>query len=185
MIKQPLTSQYEYNRSKFLGFVYHVETLTEVKEICNRLQTEYQDAHQFCYAYRLHEPTHERFNDDSEPLHSAGYVAYQLMLKQDVTNALIVMIRYKSGPNLGLNHLKRSYLACAKPLLVDNLIPFEQLTTYNFNTAYSHTNAVLHFCQVHHIKVISQDYTMEGTNYIVELSETTLTTLIDFLKSLQ
>lgn len=184
MIKQPLTSQYEYNHSKFLGFVYYVETLEEVKQICNQLQTEYQDAHQFCYAYRLYEPTQERFNDDSEPLHSAGYVAYQLMLKQDVTNALIILIRYKSGPNLGLNHLKRSYLACAKPLLTDNLIPFEQLITYSFEATYSHTNPVLHFCHLNNITVLSQDYTLEGVRYQVQLAQSILPSLISFLESL-
>lgn len=184
MIKQHLTSQYEYNRSKFFGFIYYVKTVVEVKEICNQLQAQYSDAHQFCYAYRLYEPTQERFNDDTEPLHSAGYVAYQLMLKQDVTNALIVLVRYKSGPNLGLNHLKRSYLACAKPLLVDNLTDFEQLIRYDFDLAYSLTNTILHFCHAHNITVISQDYTMEGIHYVVELNTSTLSDLVNFLKSL-
>lgn len=184
-IKQSITAEYEYNRSKFFGFIYSVKTIDEIEKLCNKLKTQFKDAHQFCYAYRLYETAQDRFNDDTEPLHSAGYVIYQLMLKQAITNALIVIVRYKSGSNLGLSLLKRSYLTCAKQLLNNNLISYQQLVSYNFNVAYNHINSVLYFCHSHFIKVINQTYTMNGVSYEVELSSNMLNNLVTFLKSLK
>lgn len=184
MIKTTKTSQYDYQRSKFLGFIVPVQSLEEVKKSCEQLKKEHNDAHQFCYAYRLAYSQQERFYDDQEPNKASGYVIYQLMVKQHVTNCLIVVIRYKAGPNLGLNHLKRSYLACAKPLLDNNLIPFQKTTTYQFEIPYSHQHDVNHFCIANQIQILNQTYLVQTITYNVSISLEGLQTLQDFLTKL-
>lgn len=96
--------------SKFLSLAYHVRTADEVKEIMEGLRKKHYDATHHCYAYRLG-PRGEEFraNDDGEPSGTAGKPILGQLLSRDVTDILVVVIRWFGGTKLGVSGLIETY----------------------------------------------------------------------------
>ena len=93
---------YSEKRSKFLAFAHHVETVEEVKEIIAQYRKKYYDARHVCYAYMLG-PEREEFraNDDGEPSSTAGKPILGQINSNELTDILVVVVRYYGGVNLG------------------------------------------------------------------------------------
>ena len=84
--------------SKFLSFAYPVETESEIKEIISTIKKEYFDARHHCYAYRLgYKGDIWRVNDDGEPSSTAGRPIYGQILSNELSDILIVVVRYFGG----------------------------------------------------------------------------------------
>ena len=96
--------------SKFLSLAYHVRTADEVKEIMDGLRKKHYDATHHCYAYRLG-PRGEEFraNDDGEPSGTAGKPILGQLLSRDITDILVVVIRWFGGTKLGVSGLIETY----------------------------------------------------------------------------
>lgn len=96
--------------SKFLSLAYHVRTAEEVKEIMDGLRKKHYDATHHCYAYRLG-PRGEEFraNDDGEPSGTAGKPILGQLLSRDITDILVVVIRWFGGTKLGVSGLIETY----------------------------------------------------------------------------
>ena len=96
--------------SKFLSLAYHIRTADEVKEIMEGLRKKHYDATHHCYAYRLG-PRGEEFraNDDGEPSGTAGKPILGQLLSRDVTDILVVVIRWFGGTKLGVSGLIETY----------------------------------------------------------------------------
>lgn len=96
--------------SKFLSLAYHVRTAEEVKEIIEGLRKKHYDATHHCYAYRLG-PRGEEFraNDDGEPSGTAGKPILGQLLSRDITDILVVVIRWFGGTKLGVSGLIETY----------------------------------------------------------------------------
>lgn len=96
--------------SKFLCYAFHVESEEEIAAHLERLRKQYYDATHHCYAWRLG-PFGERFraNDDGEPSSTAGKPILGQMLSREVTNCLIVVVRYFGGTKLGVPGLIAAY----------------------------------------------------------------------------
>ena len=96
--------------SKFLSLAYHVRTAEEVKEIMDGLRKKHYDATHHCYAYRLG-PRGEEFraNDDGEPSGTAGKPILGQLLSRDITDILVVVIRWVGGTKLGVSGLIETY----------------------------------------------------------------------------
>ena len=96
--------------SKFLSLAYHVRTADEVKEIMEGLRKKHYDATHHCYAYRLG-PRGEEFraNDDGEPSGTAGKPILGQLLSRDITDILVVVIRWFGGTKLGVSGLIETY----------------------------------------------------------------------------
>ena len=96
--------------SKFLSLAYHVRMAEEVKEIMDGLRKKHYDATHHCYAYRLG-PRGEEFraNDDGEPSGTAGKPILGLLLSRDITDILVVVIRWFGGTKLGVSGLIETY----------------------------------------------------------------------------
>ena len=97
-------------KSKFLGFLYEISNLEEIKEILNNLKKEHKKA------------THKvgvsaKYSDDGEPSSTAGKPIYNIIEKKNLNNILIVVIRYFGGIKLGAGGLFRAYSNCASELL--------------------------------------------------------------------
>ena len=110
------TSQGEYSekRSKFLAFAHHVETPDEVKTLVNRYEREYYDARHVCYAYVLgHLREDFRAVDNGEPSGTAGKPILGQLNKHELTDALIVVVRYFGGIKLGTSGLQQAYKQAA------------------------------------------------------------------------
>ena len=109
-IAEPAEAIYKERSSKFLAYAYPVESEEEIKELLDALRKEYYDATHHCYAYRLG-PQGEVFraNDDGEPSGTAGKPILGQLLSADLTNCLVVVVRYFGGTKLGVSGLIQAY----------------------------------------------------------------------------
>lgn len=105
---------YSEKRSKFLAFAHHVESVDEVKELLARYRKKYYDARHVCYAYMLGaERTEFRANDDGEPSSTAGKPILGQINSNELTDIIIVVVRYYGGVNLGTSGLIVAYREAA------------------------------------------------------------------------
>jgi uncharacterized YigZ family protein len=119
-IVAPSSGMYKEKGSKFLSFAYPVKTETEVKVIIEQLKKEYYDARHHCYAYILgYDKSAWRVNDDGEPSGTAGKPVYGQIQSNDLTNVLIVVVRYFGGVKLGVGGLVNAYKTAAKDALMN------------------------------------------------------------------
>ncbi len=96
--------------SKFLALSYHVESAEEVREIIEPLRKRFYDATHHCYAYRIGPKGEEwRANDDGEPSGTAGKPILGQLLSRDITNVLVVVVRWFGGTKLGVPGLIEAY----------------------------------------------------------------------------
>ena len=109
---------YKEKGSRFMSFIYPVKTEEEIKEILAEIKTKYYDARHHCYAYCLG-ANRERFraNDDGEPSSTAGKPILGQIQSQDLTNILIVVVRYFGGTKLGVSGLINAYREAATDVL--------------------------------------------------------------------
>jgi len=108
-------SQFRDRGSRFIGIAYPVSSEAEIKDILDRLKKEYYDATHHCYAYVLGpDKSAWRFNDDGEPSGTAGRPIYGQIISADLTNILVVVIRYYGGTKLGVPGLINAYKTTAK-----------------------------------------------------------------------
>lgn len=128
---------YTEKRSKFLAFAHHVETTDEVKKIVDGYRKKYYDARHVCYAYMLGSARLEfRANDDGEPSATAGKPILGQINSNELTDILIVVIRYYGGVNLGTGGLIVAYRAAAADAISHSVIEtrlVEEKITYSFS----------------------------------------------------
>lgn len=151
---------YTEKRSKFLAFCHHVETTAEVKDIVARYRKEYYDARHVCYAYMLGPERLEfRANDDGEPSATAGKPILGQINSRELTDILIIVIRYYGGVNLGTGGLIVAYRTAAADGLdhcVEETRLVEEKITYTFT--YPMMNAVMKVVKDMQPRVISQQF---------------------------
>jgi len=103
--------------SKFLGYAFPLQREEEVKRIINELKETHYKARHWCYAWQLGKEQHAisyRVNDDGEPNNSAGQPIYGQLLSKDLTNILVVVVRYFGGTKLGVGGLIHAYKSAAE-----------------------------------------------------------------------
>ncbi len=101
---------YKEKGSKFISLAFPVTTQEEIKEIVKDIKKEYFDARHHCYAYILgYDKSVFRMNDDGEPSSTAGKPIYGQLLSKDLTNILVVVVRYFGGTKLGVSGLIQAY----------------------------------------------------------------------------
>ena len=104
--------------SKFINFAYPVENEDDIKIYLDQLREIHPDANHHCYAYALGiDGKNHRANDDGEPSGSAGLPIYNQILSSEVTNVLIVSVRYFGGTKLGIPGLVKAYKYAAQVVL--------------------------------------------------------------------
>lgn len=151
---------YSEKRSKFLAFSHHVETLDEVKEIVASYRKKYYDARHVCYAYMLGvERTEFRANDDGEPSSTAGKPILGQINSNELTDILIIVVRYYGGVNLGTGGLIVAYKAAAALAIEDSVQEtrqVEELVKYDF--PYLMMNDVMRVVKEMQPRIVSQEY---------------------------
>lgn len=151
---------YSEKRSKFLAFSHHVETLDEVKEIVASYRKKYYDARHVCYAYMLGaERTEFRANDDGEPSSTAGKPILGQINSNDLTDILIIVVRYYGGVNLGTGGLIVAYKGAAALAIEDSVQEtrqVEELVKYDF--PYVMMNDVMRVVKEMQPRIVSQEY---------------------------
>ena len=113
-IASPSSGTYTEKRSKFLAFAFPVSTVEEVKELVDTHTKKYYDARHVCYAYMLgHERLNFRANDNGEPSGTAGKPILGQINSNELTDILIIVVRYFGGVKLGTSGLIQAYKAAA------------------------------------------------------------------------
>ena len=109
--------------SRFLVFAYYVEKESECKSVLEQIKKEHPKANHHCYAYRLGPYKNIfRWNDDREPSNTAGRPIYAVIQSNDLTNILIVVVRYFGGTLLGVPGLIQAYRSAAEATIEQNTI---------------------------------------------------------------
>ena len=158
---------YSEKRSKFLAFAHHVETVDEVKGLLAAYRKKYYDARHVCYAYMLGAGRDNfRANDNVEPSSTAGKPILGQINSNELTDILIVVVRYYGGVNLGTSGLIVAYREAAADAIAHASIvtqQVEEIVRYSF--AYPQMNDVMRVVKEMNPRIVSQ--TFENTCEIV------------------
>lgn len=151
---------YSEKRSKFLAFAHHVETIDEIKDILASYRKKYYDARHVCYAYMLGADKADfRANDDGEPSSTAGKPILGQIKSYDLTNVLVIVVRYYGGVNLGTGGLIVAYRTAAADALDHATIEtrlVEEVVTYSF--PFPMMNAVMRVIKEMQPRIVSQTF---------------------------
>lgn len=166
-IKFPAEGLLRDRGSKFLAYAYPVTTEAEIKVHLHTLKKEHPSASHQCYAWRLGaDKSAYRANDDGEPSNTAGKPILSQIQSKDLTNILIVVIRYFGGTLLGVNGLINAYKSAAEDALAKAEI-MEQFIFYRYKIEFDFDamSAVMRLLKEYETKMVSNAY--DTTNTIV------------------
>lgn len=146
--------------SKFYSYAYPLSDEEEVKEIINRLKKEHHSARHFCYAWRLgKEEIRFRANDDGEPSSTAGKPILGQLQSFDITNTLIVVVRYFGGTLLGVSGLINAYRNAALEAIKNADVLKKTIEReYKISFTYNELNEVMHIMKHENFKIKSTDF---------------------------
>lgn len=151
---------YSEKRSKFLAFVHHVDSVDEAMAIVKEHRKKYYDARHCCYAYVLGSDRADfRANDDGEPSSTAGKPILGQLNRLELTDVLVVVIRYYGGVNLGTGGLIVAYRTATEDALSKAVIEekfVEERITYRFT--YPMINAVMRVVKETGARIVSQSF---------------------------
>ena len=164
ILSKPSEGTYSELRSKFLAFAIPVRTAEEAMEQVAKYQKEYFDARHVCWAYRLGPEGEEyRSNDNGEPSGTAGKPILGQMVSADVSDLIILVIRYFGGVKLGTSGLIVAYRTAAAEALSaaefeERLVEKEIRLTFG----YEHMNMVMRMVKDLQPRIVAQDYKDNG-----------------------
>jgi uncharacterized YigZ family protein len=144
-ISAPSEGLFKDRGSKFIGYAFPVNSELEIKPIINQLQSEHSKARHFCWALRLtSDRSIFRLNDDGEPSGSAGRPILNTLLSKDLTNILVVVVRYFGGTLLGVPGLINAYkTATLEAINAAEIIERTVNDVYLLKFDYLHLNEVM------------------------------------------
>lgn len=147
--------------SKFLAFAYPVYSVEEIKSILGNLRKKYHDARHHCYAYRLGaDKMKYRANDDGEPSGSAGKPILGQIQANDLSNILIVVVRYFGGTLLGVGGLINAYRsAAASALQSAGIVEGVESDFIVIRFPYALTNDIMKIIDQEKMKIREQEFT--------------------------
>jgi uncharacterized YigZ family protein len=151
---------YTEKRSKFLAFCHHISSVDEAMEFVARYRKKYYDARHVCYAYMLGSERKEfRANDDGEPSSTGGKPILGQINSNDLTDIVVIVVRYYGGINLGTNGLIVAYRTAAAAAIADSIVvtvQIEEEIKYRF--PYSMMNAVMRIVKEMNPHIVSQSF---------------------------
>ena len=153
---------FKEKNSKFFGYAFPIKYEDEVKEALELLKKQHNSARHFCYAYQLGTETISyRVNDDGEPNNSAGMPIYGQIQSFDVTNTLVVIIRYFGGVKLGVGGLISAYKTAAQMTLENSEIIEKTIDVhYIISFDYKDMNKVMRIIKEKNLEIICQKMEM-------------------------
>ena len=151
---------YSEKRSKFYAFAHHVETVDEVKALVDGYRKRFYDARHVCYAYMLGPERKEfRANDDGEPSSTAGKPILGQINSNELTDVLIVVVRYYGGVNLGTSGLIVAYREAAADALVHAKVEERQVEAIvDYEFPYVMMNQVMRVVKDMQPRIVEQSF---------------------------
>ena len=171
--------------SKFFGYAFPVLSEDDVKDCLEVLKKKHHSARHFCYAYQIGvEHTQYRANDDGEPNNSAGLPIYGQIQSFEVTNTLIVSVRYFGGTKLGVGGLISAYkksaqLALTASEIIEKTINVQFKLTFNYDLM----NPVMRIIKEKQIEIVHQKLEMD-CSYIISVRKSDANRIFQIFEAL-
>lgn len=159
-ISAPAECNMRERSSKFLSYAYPVTSEEQIKEHLDVLHKQYYDATHHCYAWRLGpHGEHFRANDDGEPSGTAGKPILGQLLSKDITDCLVVVVRYFGGTKLGVSGLIQAYREAAADVLeVADVVERTVDTILRIDFSYMVMNDVMRIIKEENPRVVEQTF---------------------------
>lgn len=159
-IEQPSEALFKDKGSKFIGLAYPVQSEQQVKEILQGLKKEHHTANHHCYAYRLGaDKLTFRANDDGEPSNTAGKPILGQIQSNDLTDILIVVVRYFGGTLLGVSGLIHAYkTSAAEVIKASKIVEKQILFSYTIRFPFEQLNDVMKILKQSDSKITAQEF---------------------------
>ena len=176
-IASPSRGLFKDNGSRFIALAYPVTTEEEIKSIITSVRKEYHDARHHCYAYRLgYRRDISRANDDGEPSSSAGKPILGQIDSLELSDILVVVVRYFGGIKLGIPGLIRAYRSSTADALDHaEIVEKTAVRKYRLTFGYMDMNGVMKVLKDLGLQACKQDFGMEcslETDVRLSLAET-------------
>lgn len=168
---------YTESKSRFLAFAHHVNNIDDIKSLLSKYKKTYYDARHICYAYMLgSERTVFRANDDGEPSNTAGKPLLGQINSNELTDILVIVVRYYGGINLGSSRLTIAYRTAAALAIKDSIIESLQVKkNFTFCFPYEKTKEVMKILKEISPEILQQHFEQECSMTVaVRLRDATL-----------
>lgn len=159
-ISKPSEGTFRDKGSKFIAYAYPFRDENELKDLLASVKSEHPKARHWCYAYRLSpDRTVFRVNDDGEPSGSAGRPILNTLLSNDLTDVIVIVVRYFGGTLLGIPGLINAYKnATQEALDVAEIIERTQEDVYKIDFDYLQMNDVMRIIKEDNLEILKQDF---------------------------
>lgn len=176
---------YKEKNSKFFGYAFPVSTEEQAKLHIEQLKKQHHSARHWCYAYQIGtEKTIFRANDDGEPNNSAGMPIYGQIQSFELTNVLIVVVRYFGGTKLGVGGLISAYKTAAQMSMeVSNIVEKTINTHFLISFDYKNMNKVMRIIKEKNLAIVSQKMEM-SCEIEISCRKRETTAIFDIFKTL-
>ena len=162
-IAEDSKATYKEKGSKFISYAFRVYDKNEIKKRIEKLKKTENGANHYCYAYILHpDKSMSRFNDDGEPNSTAGRPILKQIEKNELTNILIVVVRYFGGIKLGIPGLIRSYKTATINVLENTQI-IKKLIKEKYTILFKHKS-------INHVMQVLKQYNLDILNSNFEVN---------------
>lgn len=185
-IQEPFEGIFRDKGSKFIAYAYPFLDENKLKEIILELKSLHPKARHHCWAYRLSpDRTVFRVNDDGEPSGTAGRPILNVLLSKDVTNILIVVVRYFGGTLLGVPGLINAYKTAAQEALANAVIVERTVNdVYQVDFDYLVMNDVMRVIKDENLSVLNQQFDNSCT-MLVEMRKMQVNTFIQKMEKIE
>lgn len=159
-IEKPTESIFRDRGSKFLGYAYPINSENDIKAIVARLKTEHPKANHHCWAMRLSiDRSVFRVNDDGEPAGTAGRPILNTLLSRDLTNIVVVVVRYFGGTLLGVPGLINAYKVATEEALKQAAVIIKTVNDiYTITFDYLQMNDVMRIVKDDNLTILHQQF---------------------------
>lgn len=162
-IRSNTTGIYKERGSKFIAYAFSIYSEEEVKEKLEEVRKLEHSARHYCYAYILYpDNSVQRANDDGEPSSAAGKPILGQILSNNLTNTLIIVVRYFGGVKLGIAGLIRSYKTAASNVISKSTIISKTIKEhYQLDFKYQQMNDIMRIIKEYDLVIVNTNFQME------------------------
>ena len=179
-INQTFTNEIIIEKSKFIGIIKPLNNKDDVKNILNEIKKEYPKATHYCYGYIVNGL--QKSNDDGEPSSTAGKPILETLLKNDLFNVILIVVRYFGGIKLGAGGLTRAYVDIASQTIKKSiLLTKKEVEIYKINTSYELNDVLNRYLIKKSIIVIDVQY-LENIEYTISCEKLDIDDLKNYMQ---
>lgn len=184
-VKQPAQGLFKDKGSKFIGYIFPIQSVEDVKRILMKLKAEHPKARHVCWALRLStDRSVFRVNDDGEPLGTAGKPILNTLLSANLTQVCVAVVRYFGGTLLGVPGLIHAYKEASLAAIKEaEIIEKTIKDRYQIHVPYTQLNKVMKILKDENITILAQDLDTE-CSLIIEIRQQFVLKIITLLENI-